>query len=163
MSTGCSFSHILLVVHFHLMPREIFVPAMQPGEVTSPSREIYALMGEANIYAMMAAFYDALAVSTVRDLFPKEPHERLLASQKSVLFFISLMGGPPRYQQAHGNPMMRARHMPFVIDQIARDTWLTCFESILDQAVERYNFPSHHMPGFRRFLKGFSMWMVNTK
>ena len=144
------------------MEREIYVPAMSPGEVTPPSREIYGLMGEANIIAMMLAFYKELARSEVAALFPSDPVALENAAHKSALFFISLMGGPPRYQQKYGNPMMRARHMPFVIDHAARATWLACFERVLSTAEVVYQFPSRHLAGFRAFLNGFSMWMVNT-
>ena len=143
------------------MHREIYVPPMQPGDVPAPSREIYAHMGEAGIFAMMADFYAELARSDIRHLFPAQ--DMLRASQKSALFFIGLLGGPPLYLQAHGNPMMRARHMQFQIDEGARNMWLACFETILAQAVARYNFPAQHLDGFRAFLNGFSMWMVNTK
>ena len=58
--------------------------------------------------------------------------------------------------------MMRARHIPFAIDEAARQEWLACFDRVLDQAVEKYNFPAEHLAGFRAFLVGFSSWMVNT-
>jgi hemoglobin len=61
----------------------------------------------------------------------------------------------------YGAPMMRARHLPFPIDEAARREWLVCFDRILDQAVEQYDFPAQHLPGFRAFLHGFSTWMVN--
>ncbi|MEZ4617319.1 MAG: hypothetical protein R2867_17665 [Caldilineaceae bacterium] len=84
------------------------------------------------------------------------------ASQKSAAFFVGLLGGPPLYHERYGNPMMRARHMPFVIDEAARQEWLACFDRVLAAAPERYKFPSEHIAGFRAFLEGFSGWMVNT-
>jgi hemoglobin len=58
--------------------------------------------------------------------------------------------------------MMRARHLPFVIDEAARQEWLACFDRVLADAPAKYNFPAEHLPGFRAFLVGFSSWMVNT-
>jgi hemoglobin len=74
---------------------------------------------------------------------------------------VGLLGGPPLYHQRHGNPMMRARHLPFPIDQAARDVWLGCFERVLEDAPAKYNFPPEYLPPFREFLKGFSLWMMN--
>jgi hemoglobin len=116
-------------------------------------------MGEANIFTMMEDFYNELEQSSIRHLFPKD---MVAASQKSAAFFVGLLGGPPLYHQRYGNPAMRARHMPFVIDEAARQVWLDCFEAVLAHASKKYNFPEEHLPGFYEFLKGFSRWMVNT-
>jgi hemoglobin len=140
--------------------REIYVPPMNPGQITAPSREIYDLMGEASIFAMLEDFYRELEQSSIRGLFPAD---MVRASQKSAAFFVGLLGGPPLYHQRYGNPMMRARHMPFVITEAGRAEWLACFERVLKNATTRYNFPAQHLEGFRQFLKEFSMWMVNTK
>jgi len=122
------------------------------------SREIYVAMGEANIFAMLADFYGELEKSAIRGLFPADMRA---ASEKSAAFFVGLLGGPPLYQQRYGAPMMRARHLPFPIDEAARQEWLVCFERVLKHAPERYNFPVEHLEGFRAFLHGFSAWMVN--
>ncbi len=125
-----------------------------------PSREIFALMGEAQIYRMLEDFYTELEQSPVRALFPAD---MLAASRKSAAFFVGLLGGPPQYQQRYGSPMLRARHIPFPIDEAARQEWLACFERVLANAVERYGFPAQHLEGFRTFLREFSGWMVNKE
>ena len=137
----------------------MFVPPINPREIVSPSREIYAVMGEENITRMLQDFYAELAQSSIRDMFPDDMHA---SAQKSAAFFVGLLGGPPLYQQRYGNPMMRARHLPFAINQTARDEWLACFERVLQDAPARYNFPSEHLDGFREFLRGFSIWMMNS-
>lgn len=144
------------------MDREIYVPPVQPGAIPAPSREIYAVMGEENIMRMLEAFYLELdqASPALRALFPAD---MITASRKSGAFFVGLLGGPPRYHERYGNPMMRARHLPFVIDEARRREWLACFERVLDRAVEEFGFPAVHLAGFRRFLDGFSAWMVNTR
>jgi hemoglobin len=87
----------------------------------------------------------------------------MAAAQRSAAFFVGLLGGPPLYHQRYGNPMMRARHLPFRITPRAREEWLACFERVLDDAPGRYGFPAQHLPGFRAFLRDFSLWMVNTQ
>jgi hemoglobin len=141
------------------MQREIYVPPGGPPRVTPPSPAIYQAMGEANIFALLEDFYRELEKSWLRPMFPQD---MVAAAHKSAAFFVGLLGGPPLYHQRFGNPMMRARHLPFPIDEAARQEWLACFNRVLDQAPERYNFPAEHLPGFRQFLAGFSEWMVNT-
>lgn len=142
-----------------MQERQIYVPSGGPPQVTAPSAEIYVVMGEANIFAMLEDFYRELERSSLRTMFPRD---MVKASQKSAAFFVGLLGGPPLYHQRYGNPMMRARHLPFVIDEAARQEWLACFDRVLEQAPTKYNFPAEHLPGFRAFLVGFSGWMVNT-
>ena len=139
--------------------RTIYVPPGGPPRVTPPSQEIYDRMGYENIVQMLEDFYCELEKSPIRIMFP---NDMIAASRKSAAFFVGLLGGPPLYQQLYGNPAMRARHMPFYIDERARQEWLRCFYGVLAQAVERYSFPAEHLSGFRAFLDGFSTWMVNT-
>ncbi len=143
--------------------REPYVPPGGPPRVEAPNPAIYAAMGQEGIVAMMEAFYAELAQSpTLRRMFPQTPEALQLAARRSAAFFIGLVGGPPLYHQQYGNPAMRARHMPFPIDESARREWLRCFDVVLDDAPARFGFPLEHLPGFRAFLHGFSAWMVNT-
>lgn len=138
--------------------REIYVPSSGPPRVPPPSKEIYTLMGAGNIYRMLADFYNELEQSSIRQLFPED---MLAASRKNADFFIGLLGGPPIYKQKHGPPMLRARHLPFPIDELARQEWVRCFLKVLDAAEEKYRFPSEYLEGFKAFLREFSKWMVN--
>ena len=139
--------------------RAIYVPPGGPPRVDPPSAEIYERMGLDAIVQMIEDFYAELAQSPIRAMFPDD---MVAASRKSAAFFVGLLGGPPLYHQIYGNPAMRARHMPFPIDEAARQEWLRCFDAVLADAPARYNFPAEHLDGFRSFLHGFSAWMVNT-
>lgn len=143
------------------MSREIYVPPGGPPRVERPDPSIYAAMGAENIIAMLEDFYRLLGDSAIAPMFPRGEDALREASRKSAAFFIGLLGGPPVYQQLYGNPMMRARHMPFPIDETARVEWMRCFDAVLAEAPTRYSFPAEHLPGFRAFLDGFSGWMVN--
>lgn len=138
--------------------RIIHTPPGGPPQGPGPSREIYGLMGEANIYRMMSDFYAELGRSDVRHLFPQDLEA---ASRKSAAFFIGLLGGPPIYVEKYGSPRMRARHLPFEIDERARQIWLGCFDRTLEGAEGKYGFPPQHLQGFKEFLVSFSAWMVN--
>ncbi|MCB0065842.1 MAG: hypothetical protein KDD77_01755 [Caldilineaceae bacterium] len=139
--------------------RAIYVPPGGPPRVAAPDSAIYEQMGLDAIVQMIEDFYAELAQSAIREMFPDD---MVAASRKSAAFFVGLLGGPPLYHQLYGNPAMRARHMPFPIDEAARQEWLRCFDAVLADAPARYNFPAEHLAGFRTFLHGFSAWMVNT-
>ncbi|MEM7394939.1 MAG: hypothetical protein AAF492_21615, partial [Verrucomicrobiota bacterium] len=136
------------------------VPPGGPPQGPGPSREIYQRMGEENIFKMCEDFYGELEKSELRPMFPEDMKE---SSKRTAAFIVGLTGGPPLYQQLYGPPMMRRRHMPFAIDENARQTWLNCFKAVLEQAEINYRFPPEHLPGFIAFLERFSAWMVNRK
>lgn len=144
------------------MNRDIYVPPGGPPRIPPPSKEIYRLMGEENIFKLLDAVYEEFSQSSIAYMFPTGD-ALTEAAQKSGAFFVGLCGGPPLYHQRYGSPMLRGRHMPFVIDEAARQEWLRCFDLVLDEAVEKYNFPEPHLASFRTFLHGFSTWMVNSK
>jgi hemoglobin len=116
-------------------------------------------MGEDRIAAMIEELYARLECSPIRSMFADDMQG---ASKRSAAFFVGLLGGPPLYQQRYGNPAMRARHLPFAIDEPARLVWLGCFEEVLEHAEQAFAFPPEHLPAFRAFLDAFSRWMVNT-
>ena len=140
------------------MGRVIYTPPSGPPQGPGPDSRIYKLMGEENIFRMMSDFYKELEKSEVRHLFPADMEE---ASRKSAAFFVTVLGGPPLYFEKYGPPRMRARHLPFEIDDHARQVWLGCFERTLEGADVKYQFPMEHMESFKEFLKSFSGWMVN--
>jgi len=117
-------------------------------------------MGEENIFRMMSDFYKELEKSPIRRFFPSDMEE---ASKKSAAFFVTVLGGPPLYFEKYGPPRMRARHLPFEIDEGARQVWLACFEKTLEGADTKYQFPMEYMESFTQFLKSFSAWMVNKQ
>lgn len=139
--------------------KDFYVPPEGPPQ-HRPNPAIYGKMGEANIFKMLEDFYLELEKSEIRKMFPADMRE---ASKKSGAFFVFLLGGPPLYQERHGSPMMRQRHMPFTIDENARQVWLDCFRKTLIGSDSKYSFPAEHLDEFIAFLERFSLWMVNTR
>ncbi|MBC7659529.1 MAG: hypothetical protein H7249_07445 [Chitinophagaceae bacterium] len=137
----------------------IYTPADGPRGTVAPYRGLYEIMGEDNIKTMLRDFYRKLGTSKIAGMFTGDLDK---ASERSALFFIGLMGGPPLYHQTYGPPRMRARHIPFRITEDFRQEWLRLFNEVLDDS-DRYQFPDAHLPEFRAFLEGFSSWMVNSE
>lgn len=139
--------------------KELYTPPSGPPPANPRLANVYPIMGEDNIFKMLEDFYLELGNSEIRAMFPED---MALASRKSAEFFVFLLGGPPLYQQRHGAPMMRHRHMAFVIDEHARKIWLNSFYTILNNADKKYAFPIEYIDDFKLFLDKFSGWMVNT-
>lgn len=137
-----------------------YVPPGGPPQGAGPSKEIFAGMGRENIFRMCRDFYAELEQSEIRWMFSEDMPA---ASKKIAAFLVGLLGGPPLYHELYGPPQMRARHMPFAIDESARQVWLACFKKTLERAENKYDFPPEHVPGFIQFLEEFSAWMVNRK
>lgn len=62
-------------------------------------------------------------------------HQDNLASAKDKLFkFLSgWLGGPNLFIEEFGHPILRARHLPFVIGEAERDQWLLCMDKALSE------------------------------
>jgi len=86
-----------------------------------------ALGGDAGVRRLVDRFYDLMdstpAFEGIRRLHPAE----LSGSREKLYLFLSgYLGGPPLYQERHGHPMLRARHLPFPIASAERDQWMAC-------------------------------------
>jgi hemoglobin len=98
-----------------------------------------AVGGQAFFDDLVARFYEGVAADPVlRPLYPDDlgPSQRHLA-----LFLAQYWGGGTVYTAERGNPMLRARHLPFAIGTRERDAWLRHMtaavrESGCDPAIE---------------------------
>src|SRR5215469_10644784 len=85
--------------------------------------DIYSIIGEEGFARLVAAFYRQVPDDDL--LGPMYPqHDREGAEQRLRDFLIFRFGGPQRYIEQRGHPRLRARHLPFRINQAARDRWL---------------------------------------
>ena len=139
--------------------RPVYTPPGGPPAVERPSGAILEALGEEGVFALLEAFYLELEQSELRPLFPQD---MVAASRRSAAFFVQLLGGRPLFSEAYGPPRMRARHLPFEIDERARQVWLECFRRTLEARGPELGLPEEHISGMDAFLEGFSAWMVNV-
>ncbi|HZG57100.1 globin [Paenibacillus sp.] len=90
------------------------------------------LGGEATVSRLVDAFYDRV----VRDeklspLFAGRDIEEV--KRKQAMFLTQFLGGPPKYSEEFGHPMLRARHMPFPITTAHAEAWLACMAGAMDE------------------------------
>jgi hemoglobin len=57
------------------------------------------------------------------------------ANDKLFKFLSGWMGGPQLFVEEYGHPMLRRRHLPFVIGDTERDQWMLCMNQALSDVV----------------------------
>lgn len=120
------------------------------------------LGGEANgaetLRNLVEAFYD------VMDSDPKAAPIRAMhaadltsAREKLFMFLMGWTGGPQLYIERYGHPMLRKRHLPFAIDESARDQWMYC----MIRAMHQQGFEDALMTKLAEQLYGVADFMRN--
>lgn len=95
---------------------------------------IYARIGEEGFARLVRAFYAQVPADDV--LGPMYPNEDLAGAEQRLRdFLVGRFGGPPRYIEQRGHPRLRMRHMPFLVDEHARDRWVLLMGRALDQTA----------------------------
>ncbi len=141
---------------------ETIQPQNALPSVTLPSKEIYRTLGHSGVINLVKAVYRLLGKSSIAIMFPETEEALMASAEKSAMFWVTICGGPPLYEQKFGPPRMRARHMDFKIDEGSRLVWVDCWDKVLENAPEDFGFPKDHLEGFREYIKSFSKWMVNS-
>jgi len=118
--------------------------------------DVYNLIGEPGIARLVAAFYRRVPDDDVLGpMYP--PHDLAAAEQRLRDFLIYRLGGPQRYIEQRGHPRLRARHLPFKIDQAARDRWM----QLMNEAMDETRLPPPAEQFLRTFLEGMSTFLIN--
>lgn len=101
-----------------------------------PKTPYELLGGEAGVRALVERFYDLMGTlpeaAGIRALHPAN----LKGSRDKLFKFLSgWLGGPPLYMEEYGHPKLRARHLPFPVDEGERDAWMLCMGRALDETA----------------------------
>lgn len=116
--------------------------------------------GAETIRNLVEKFYD------IMDADPKAVGLRAIhqadlteAREKLFMFLMGWTGGPQLYIERYGHPRLRARHMPFPIDESARDQWMYC----MIKAMHELNFEESLMKHMANQLYGVADFMRNRQ
>lgn len=103
--------------------------------MTTPTTSFYEkLGGAAGVRALVDRFYDLMdTLPEARALRALHATSLVESREKLFEFLSGWLGGPPIYIEKRGHPRLRARHMPFVIDDAGVDAWLMCMNRALDE------------------------------
>ena len=88
--------------------------------------------GRATFEQLVSHFYALVAIDPIlKPMYPDEDFHG--AARRLMMFLEQYWGGPTSYQQERGHPRLRMRHAQFPIDLAARDAWLRCMKSAVDE------------------------------
>lgn len=125
--------------------------------MTDAELPIYQLLGEECLRAIVAGFYRRVPQDPILGpMYP--PHDLAGAEQRLRSFLIYRFGGPPEYLRERGHPRLRMRHMPFVIDQRARDRWM----ELMMAAVDEQPAAAPHRAYLETFLGDIATFLMNS-
>ena len=83
---------------------------------------LYDELGESFFIELVDAFYEHVVLDPIlRPMYPEDLSE---SRRHLQLFLIQYWGGPTTYSDERGHPRLRMRHVPFTIDDEAREAWL---------------------------------------
>jgi hemoglobin len=96
--------------------------------------EVYSVIGEEGFDRLVRAFYARVPSDPILGaMYPKD--DLAGAEERLRDFLVGRFGGPPRYIEQRGHPRLRMRHMPFKLDEAARDRWVALMSTALDEAA----------------------------
>lgn len=113
--------------------------------------------GHAFFVSLVDNFYRGVATDPLlRTMYPEE--DLAPAAERLCMFLEQYWGGPHTYSERRGHPRLRARHLPFIIDDAARDAWLRHMLASLDaQSIDPTDKAELHT-----YLVNAAQFMVNT-
>lgn len=120
--------------------------------------DIYARIGEDGFARLVAAFYAQVPADEVLGpMYPADDMEG--AEQRLRDFLVGRFGGPPRYEERRGHPRLRMRHLPYQLDQDARDRWVQLMDRALDEAA----LPPEVTQFLRHFFHEMATFLMNRR
>jgi len=107
-------------------------------QISSDTRSVYERLGrETVLRRLVQRFYQHMdAIPEAKPIRAMHAPDLGNAQDKLFMFLSGWMGGPSLYIEKYGPPMLRRRHLPFAIDESARDQWMLCMKHALDEVVE---------------------------
>jgi hemoglobin len=92
--------------------------------------------GEAGVRRLVERFYRLMSelpeAQTIRAMHDPDLAQ---ANERLYMFLSGWLGGPQLYAERFGHPRLRQKHLPFPIDEKARDAWMLCMNQALEEQV----------------------------
>jgi hemoglobin len=119
--------------------------------------DVYPTIGSEGFTALIRNFYAQIPDDPI--LGPMYPEQDWEGAEKRLRdFLIYRFGGPPTYIEERGHPRLRMRHMPFAIDQAARDRWVELMAKALEQTD---TIPQDVRRRLNEFLADVATFLIN--
>jgi len=107
-------------------------------QISSDTRTLYERIGgEDAIRSLVKSFYQHMdKLEEAKPIRAMHAKSLKVSEEKLFMFLSGWMGGPNLYIEKYGHPRLRMRHLPFAIDESARDQWIHCMKLALEEVVE---------------------------
>ena len=117
---------------------------------------VFEIVGEAGFDRLTKAFYDRVPADEILGpMYPEGRYEQARVRLRD--FLVGRFGGPQRYVEQRGHPRLRMRHMPFPIDERARDRWM----ELMTQAIHEAELPPAVVDEMLRYFADSATFMIN--
>ncbi|MGI2001525.1 group II truncated hemoglobin [uncultured Shewanella sp.] len=122
--------------------RKLFAKPQTADDRDTAQSNAYDLIGGDKVIRTIAHdFYQQMQTRPETQALLAMHRSPMLESEQKLYEFLSgWLGGPQLYQQKHGHPALRARHMHFAIDESMRDQWLICMRAAIQNNIKK---PEH--------------------
>ena len=116
---------------------------------------VYDQLGPDTLKQLVDEFYHRVEQDPqLRPLFPDDLEA---GKEGQYLFLVQYFGGPALFSQQRGQPMLRARHLPFAIGQRERDLWF----GHMMAAIEALNIPKPSRAIMEEYFERAATFMIN--
>jgi hemoglobin len=107
-------------------------------QISADSRTFYQRIGgESVLRRLVHSFYTHMdTIAEAQPIRAMHASDLNSAQDKLFMFLSGWMGGPQLYMEKFGHPRLRMRHLPFAIDEAARDQWMLCMQKALEEVVD---------------------------
>ena len=118
----------------------------------------YDHLGEAGVKRLANTFYDIMeSDEQAKELLALHPKPLDNIRQKFFEFLSGWTGGPDLFVEKYGHPRLRARHLPFTVNQELKEQWMYCMNKALSQEVDNPVTREH----LRRSFDQLANHMIN--
>src|SRR5699024_8765202 len=91
----------------------------------------YEEIGAEKLSDLIDIFYSKVAEHP--DLYPILPDDLKETTRKQNQFLTQFLGEPNLFSEEHGQPMMKARRIPFTITPKRDVEWLACMKEAMEE------------------------------
>ena len=121
-------------------------------------QSLHEMIGDDGFTRLVSAFYRQIPGDDI--LAPIYPADDLAGAEQRLRdFLIFRFGGSPRYIEQRGHPRLRQRHLPFPVDQQARDRWI----SLMERALAETQLPAQAGQMLGEFFSDTATFMMNRR
>ena len=118
----------------------------------------YDSLGDSGVKRLANRFYDIMETDpNAKDLLDIHPLPLDAIREKFYQFLSGWTGGPDLFVEKYGHPRLRARHLPFTVNQALKDQWMYCMNKALDEEVDNPVMREH----LRRSFDQLATHMIN--